>query len=320
MKKAPAIFGIGWIDRPEAGSTSPAEVTYTYIAHRDGDALADVLASVAGHAAGSGSYELDHAAVERVLAGVATADHGDGADILADMADEDGDAIVVFAAERSATHTDPHVARIWDVYESGRHEVNYGEAHWWPTDDMATDPYPLIDAWAKRWPDSLPIAHELKELFETQWVRFHSLAGSRRAAESEADWAGVMERHNAVLGELLKPGEETLVIVCEISPAPAPAEADIDFWTAIPWHYADPDLLYAHLYVTTEQWQPNELDELLHLAAEEQVIGVIIAPLDLGWLYHPYAGGADVILPSVADRDALAAKHAEWLSPHPSGL
>jgi hypothetical protein len=314
MKKPPAIYGIGWMDRPDDDATSSGEATFTWIGHRKGDPLADLLAEVVGHVDGSGSYELDRDGLDRAVANGT----GAAAEILSDMAEEDGEIIVVFSP--APTGSDPNVARAWDVYESGRHEVIYGEAHWWPTDDMATDPYPLIDAWAKRWPDSLPIAHELKELFETQWVRFHSLSGSRRAAASDADWDSVLHRNNAVLDELLSTGEETLVIVCEISPAPAPAEADIDFWTAVPWHYSDPDLLYAHLYVTTELWQPAELDELLRLAAEEQVVGVIIAPLDLGWLYHPYAGGADVILPSVAARDALAAKHPEWLSPHPSGL
>ncbi len=323
MKKPPAIYGIGWIDRPDSSDSRDlpdgsldGEVTFTYIGHRRDEMLADVLAEAIGHVAAAGAYELDPIALAKALKSVPS--DAEGVDVLTDMADEDGDMVVVFA---DAPDTDdPHIARVWDVFESGRHAVTYGEAHWWPTDDMSTDPYPLIEGWAARWPDSLPIAHELKELFEPQWVRFHSLAGSRRTPQTEADWAAVLERHNTVLGELLTVGDETLVIVCEISPAPSPAEPDIDFWTAVPWHYSDPDLLFAHLYVTTEQWEPGELDELLRLTASDQVVGVIVAPLDLGWLYHPYAGGADVILSTVEARDVLAAKHSGWLSPHPSGL
>jgi hypothetical protein len=198
--------------------------------------------------------------------------------------------------------------------------VVYGEAHWWPTEDLATDPYPLIERWAKCWPDSLPIAHELKELFEDQWVRLHTLPDSKRAPESDAEWAVATDRHNTVLAELASPGDDLLVIMSVVAPNPAPAEPDVDFWTAVPWHYADPDLLFAHLYVTTEEWAPGALDELLRLAADQQIGGVIIAPLDLAWLYHPYAGGVDIILATPDARDALSARYADWRSRHPSGL
>ncbi len=321
MKRSPAIYGIGWIDGSAEDRTE--EVTFTYVGIREDDAAGDVLAEITGYANSSGSYELDHDGLEIVLGRAADSD---AAAVLQEMADEDGGEMVVVFADEAMETTDgadganQHVQRLRAVADSGRHEVSYGEAHWWPTDNSATDPYPLIDAWAKRWPDSLPIAHELKELFEDEWVRFHSLPGSRRSAETEADWASVLQRHNTVLGELLTDGEEMLVIISEIAGAPAPIDPDIDFWTAVPWHYADPDLLYAHLYATTEQWSPGDLDELLRLAADEQVLGVIIAPMDLDWLYHPYSGGADVILPSKATRDALAERHADWLSPHPSGL
>jgi hypothetical protein len=143
---------------------------------------------------------------------------------------------------------------------------------------------------------------------------------SKRTPSSDAEWAAMTERHNTVLGELATDGEDVLVIMSIVAPTPAPAEPDIDFWTSVPWHYADPDLLFAHLYVTTEEWTPGELDELLRLAAEQQIGGVIIAPLDLAWLYHPYAGGADVILADHTARNALSARHEAWRSTHPSGL
>ena len=160
----------------------------------------------------------------------------------------------------------------------------------------------------------------MKELFEDQWVRFHSLPGSKRAPETDAEWAGLIARHNTVIGELLGTRDELLVIFSDVAATPAPDEPDVTFWTSVPWHYSDPDLLFAHLYVTCEEWQRGSLDDLLRMAAEDQVAGVIIAPPELTWLYHPYAGGADVILPSTADRDAMASRHSDWRSRHPSGL
>jgi hypothetical protein len=44
-----------------------------------------------------------------------------------------------------------------------------------------------------------------------------------------------------------------------------------------------------------------------------------IADPELAWLYCPYDGGADVLLGSEAERDALKARHAAWLSTYPGG-
>lgn len=61
------------------------------------------------------------------------------------------------------------------------------------------------------------------------------------------------------------------------------------------------------------------LDSLLLADADDEGRFVIGAP-DLEWLYCPYDGGADVLLPSAAERDALKERHADWLSAHPQGL
>ncbi|MEU6409518.1 hypothetical protein [Microbispora sp. NPDC046933] len=46
----------------------------------------------------------------------------------------------------------------------------------------------------------------------------------------------------------------------------------------------------------------------------------LLGPLDARWLYHPYDGGADVIGPTRAARDALKGRHRDWLSAHSLGL
>jgi hypothetical protein len=48
--------------------------------------------------------------------------------------------------------------------------------------------------------------------------------------------------------------------------------------------------------------------------------GVIITTAEMGWLYAPYDGGADVIAASPDHRDRLRRAHADWLSAHRSGL
>jgi hypothetical protein len=123
--------------------------------------------------------------------------------------------------------------------------------------------------------------------------------------------------------------DEVIVIANNVSSTPYPATASPEFaellppqafWTSVSWHYSDPELLFAHLYATRRRWHDGALDDVLDAVAEEEMFGVIVAPADLRWLYHPYAGGADVILPTMAERDALADAHPEWRSTHPSGL
>jgi hypothetical protein len=50
------------------------------------------------------------------------------------------------------------------------------------------------------------------------------------------------------------------------------------------------------------------------------VANVLLADAGLRWLYHPYDGGMDVMLPSTAERDVLRDRYRDWLSVHPSGL
>ena len=45
-----------------------------------------------------------------------------------------------------------------------------------------------------------------------------------------------------------------------------------------------------------------------------------ITDLSLERIHHPYDGGADVLLPTTAERDALIQRHTDWLSRHPNGF
>jgi hypothetical protein len=81
----------------------------------------------------------------------------------------------------------------------------------------------------------------------------------------------------------------------------------------------DADLI-ADVYVSYTAYTAGSLDDLLRAVADAEAFGVIIADEDLRWLYHPYDGGADVILPTTPERDRLKDRHRDWLSIHPTGL
>jgi hypothetical protein len=189
----------------------------------------------------------------------------------------------------------------------------------------------LTTLWQRRWPACVPIAHELPSCYPDRWVRFHSLPGSKRYAQNAHEYSIILERHNSVLVEL-QSGSELLVITCEWTQTPDPepyrspvlARLDPD---GVHWRTDQQDLdddpdfvVYWQLYVSQRPWRHGAFDDLLRAVADDEIGNVIIGPSDLRWLYHPYDGGADVVLATRAGRDALKDRHAAWLSNHVSGL
>ncbi|MEV6154266.1 hypothetical protein AB0L53_28340 [Nonomuraea sp. NPDC052129] len=67
----------------------------------------------------------------------------------------------------------------------------------------------LSALWRSRWPDCPPIGHELRSDADC-WVRFHSLPGSKRYAETEAEYRTILHRYNTVLTEMFA-GQEVYV-------------------------------------------------------------------------------------------------------------
>lgn len=189
----------------------------------------------------------------------------------------------------------------------------------------------LTELWERRWPECPPLAHWLRSRYPNRWVRFHSLPESKRYADDETEYAIVLHRHRAVLSEL-DPGADILVVTSEWTESAAatprmwPRRSEL---APEAWHWRtlleEPDedpqyRIYTQLYAQTIPWQPGALDILLRAVADDELANVILAPTDLRWLYHPYDGGADVILATQEDRDALKAQHQDWLSKHPLGI
>lgn len=193
------------------------------------------------------------------------------------------------------------------------------------------DPVALTATWSQRWPECLPVAHELKNHYPQRWVRFHSLPESRRYPRTEDEYATVLMRHRTVLGRL-SGGSKFLVVTTEWSESEAPASplsprrAEVapraQHWRTFAEDAGmNPDeQIYMQLYVESLGLDSPELDPLLRAVADDELANVIMASPGLGWLYHPYDGGADVILPTHEQRDALRVEYRSWLSNHPAGL
>ena len=191
------------------------------------------------------------------------------------------------------------------------------------------DTVALSALWDERWPGCSKLPYALRDVAD-RWVRFHTLPGSKRYPESEAEYGVVLARHNTILAELVT-GSAVLVVTVGYSDAPEPLEPgrsletlavhpDATYWTSVCVD-DEPDFTsWMHLYVSQIPWSPRCLDPLLRQVADCVVVNVLLADTGLRWLYHPYDGGMDVMLPSTAERDALRDRHRDWLSAHPAGL
>jgi hypothetical protein len=125
----------------------------------------------------------------------------------------------------------------------------------------------------------------------------------------------VLARHNIVLGELVT--EPTvLVVTAGYSDAPQPQEScrssevlavhpRAEYWTSARMDDEPGFESWMHLYVSRVSWSSGRLDPILRMVADDVVANVVVTAADLRWLYHPYDGGMDVMLSSMAERDAL---------------
>lgn len=183
---------------------------------------------------------------------------------------------------------------------------------------------PLTALWRTRW-GGVPVTYELRGDHADRWVRFHSLPGSKRYAETEEEYGVILGRHRTVLAEL-GADDGLYVIAGYFADARFGAAPDPRIHPgAVPWLTIEPDErsffeMPLTLWASRTSLDRTALDPVLRGAADEKLVYVIICPPDLRWLYLPYDGGADIIAPTVHDRDVLKSRHADWLSAHPSGM
>ncbi|WP_314254007.1 DUF3885 domain-containing protein [Streptomyces kutzneri] len=187
----------------------------------------------------------------------------------------------------------------------------------------------LTRLWRGHRPPGPLFPHELKTVYARRWVRFHSLPGSKRYPDGEAEYAVLLDRYNTVLDELFA-GDEVYVVttgwseVSEHTDRSAGRRAfhpEGTLWTTED-DTCDPDPAFHtrwYFYADRRRWQRGCLDGLLRAVAGDRLSGTFVTDAGLTRMYHPYDGGADVILPTSQERDRMRERHAGWLSAHPEG-
>jgi hypothetical protein len=188
----------------------------------------------------------------------------------------------------------------------------------------------LSGLWQRRWPEGPPVAHELRTAYRDRWVRFHSLPGSKRYPETDTEYAVVLHRYNTVLDELFGGSEVYVVTVAwswepsgpELPPRRGEVHPEGSLWMTLT-DEDDPDpesRTYTHLYADRRPWRPGGADAILREVADDVLSEVFITDSGLHRIHHPYDGGADVILTTPEERDALRDRHRGWLPRNPAGL
>ena len=181
----------------------------------------------------------------------------------------------------------------------------------------------LAQAWERSWPDSVPVGHRLREAYRDRWVRFDILPQSKRYAESPEEYAQIVRRQRTLLSELLGGASVAdLIAVAEDWDRHdlATGRSRRYLPEAWPWRKVvaeDSELGDSYLWVSSALTDPD-LDALLIAIADHQAHAILTVP-ELTWLFCPYDGGVDVLLPSTQARDALRDAHPEWAPTHPFG-
>lgn len=185
--------------------------------------------------------------------------------------------------------------------------------------------------WNTHFPACPPIGYLLRDAYTDRWLRIHTLPQSKRYPETAAEYAEILQRHNTILADLFPHGKALALLRTSYSATPPPTPPDtLDqryhpfvFVRSIPMHEEDePEAfhLYWHIWLHLHMWQPQSLDALLKDVADNIIANVMLIDLQRNAVYHPYDGGADVILGTQAEQERWRTTYRRWLSQHPSGM
>lgn len=180
----------------------------------------------------------------------------------------------------------------------------------------------LTRTWDLHWAESEPLGWVLRQNWPDRWVRFHSLPGSKRYADTEEETAEILRRHRTVLADLHGSDSPDLLVISTHWGIPAPNQAPFDPSGAWPWRIVlnplDREAGPIYCWVQSEVDEPT-LNAILVTAADDKG-QFVIADTGLSWLYCPYDGGADVLVAGPQERDSLRDRYSDWLSTLESGL
>ncbi|NNM45647.1 DUF3885 domain-containing protein [Knoellia koreensis] len=171
--------------------------------------------------------------------------------------------------------------------------------------------------WDRVWGGVPPRAWHVGRGQSDRWVRFHSLPGGKRYADTSAEYAEILARHRTLLAALQ--GEtgsrNLLVIAVDFAHRDlASGRSRRALPTAWPWRrFEEPDDPDAPVYCWVKEGLTSEELDAVLISAADDVGQFVICAESLAWLYIPYDGGVDVVASSREGRLELESRFRAWL-------
>lgn len=189
--------------------------------------------------------------------------------------------------------------------------------------------------WDFYYPNKLPISDYLVQDFPQFRFRIHSLPKSKRYADTAAEYALLLDRHNRIITDCF--GTDTSIFIVSghyftlsrnkkvYDPAfmlkyQFHLEQEINLTQANPEYYDGEDEEHFFRPCTVEvTWQTNQHNELLRKIADDELRAFMIS-FEQNIIVAPYDGGIDFIIFDEAKRNDLRNKYLDWLSSREDGL
>ena len=195
-------------------------------------------------------------------------------------------------------------------------------------------PKQFTQFWAKSYPKTVPIPHFFKYDYANRWFRIHSLPDSKRYAETDAEWAILLERQKTLITDLFGEVERVILVtgtykwknerrvhvvkkdpILKTYPFKILPEMDLP---ASKSEYYDAGMAYRPAFAEA-LWQSEEFDNLLRGIANDE-LRVFFVSMNKNVIIAPYDGGVDVILKDIETKNAFKIKYKDWLSEREDGF
>jgi hypothetical protein len=197
--------------------------------------------------------------------------------------------------------------------------------------------------WAKNFPEIPPINHLFKHTLKHRWLRIHSLPDAKRYAETDEEWAILLERQNTVFADLMPQNAKICIVSGIYSNEEKVFEKTV--FDELPYfktlNFKELDALDMHKLskdwydegikftpcFAEETYAPNQFDCILKSIANDEWRLFFIDPKS-ATIIAPYDGGIDIIfnektpLPK-KNRDSVRIfrkKYENWVSKREDGL
>jgi hypothetical protein len=183
-------------------------------------------------------------------------------------------------------------------------------------------PHPFIHEWHSRFGSALPAGFHCRRVLADRWLRVHSLPGSKRYAETEAEHAELLRRQNTVATYTLGEDAGCVIVVTRFGNVTQWQSSDEIPLGGTPEHVlsAQEDGDEYQFFALPVVWREGVFNELIVAVANDRTGPVLFANMQQGCIYAPYDGGADLFFPTAAAALTGRSRFKPWLSDRADGL